>query len=210
MYNRLSRILSRNGGVLPVRIENDFTVAALPETVWGVLMDMPVVVSCMPGAELTETIDATHWKTKLSVKVGPIALAFAADLEREVAHPGTGRMVMTSKARELKGRGGATARVESVLEPAGTGSRVVIVTDVALSGAAAQFGRPVVQQVSQQMVARFAACLQSKLEPSEASAGDQSSPRAGSASSAAAESISVLSLLRALVSHLTRLFRRRG
>lgn len=206
MYNRLSRIRPRT--LVPVRIENDFTVAALPGTVWGVLTDMPVVVSCMPGAELTETIDATHWKTKLTVKVGPIALAFAADLERETADPDAGRLVMVSKARELKGRGGATARVESTLAPVATGTRVVIVTDVNLSGTAAQFGRPVMQQVSQQLVAKFAACLQAKLAPPEVGAGDQPSPSTEPPSPTAAEPISVMILLRALVSPLTRLFRR--
>ena len=110
-----------------MRIENDFTVNALPSKVWSVLMDMPVVVSCMPGAELIETIDATHWKTKLAVKVGPISLVFAADLERETADVDSGRMVMTSKARESKGRGGATTRIESVMESVADGTRILIV-----------------------------------------------------------------------------------
>lgn len=206
MYNRLSLFCQRS--LVPVRIENEFRVDALPGTVWGVLMDMPIVVSCMQGAELTETVDATHWKTKVTVKVGPIALVFAADLEREVADSDTGLIVMTSRARELKGRGAATARVESTLEPMDGGSRVVIVTDVNLSGTAAQFGRPVMQQVSQQLVARFAACLQAKLEPTGATAGDEPSLSPDDPSSGAAEPFSVSILLRALVSPLTRLFRR--
>ena len=130
-------------------------------------MDMPVVVSCMPGAELIETIDATHWKTKLAVKVGPISLVFAADLERETADVDSGRMVMTSKARESKGRGGATTRIESVMESVADGTRILIVTDVALSGTAAQFGRPVMQQVSHQLVAKFAEALRATLAAGE-------------------------------------------
>ena len=191
-----------------MRIENEFTVEALPRSVWEVLMDVPTVVSCMPGAELIETIDASHWKTKLTVKVGPVALAFAADVDREVADSDAGRMVLTSKARELKGRGGATARVESTLEPADSGTRVVIVTDVSLSGAAAQFGRPVMQQVSHQLVDTFASCLQAKLDPAGPAASDQPAPALGTPQPIAPQRISAALILRALVSSLTRLFKR--
>jgi carbon monoxide dehydrogenase subunit G len=194
-----------------MRIENDFIVDAPPERVWDVLTDMPVVVACMPGAELTETIDENHWKTTLTVKVGPISLTFAAELEREVADWGSGRIVMTSKARETKGRGGATARVESLLESIDAGSNVSIVTNVTLSGTAAQFGRPVVTEVSRQLVATFAACLQSRVEPVAPPAGGEDSPttlQAAEPPPAVTQPISGSFLLRALIDPLLRLVRR--
>jgi uncharacterized protein len=195
-----------------MRLENTFSVDAPPEWAWSVLLDMPVVVSCMPGAELLETIDDNHWRTSLTVKLGPVSLVFDADLERELVDPTKRQMVMTSKARERKGRGGATARIESTLEPVGDGSRVVIVTDVTLSGTAAQFGRPVVQDVSRQLTAKFAACLQTKV-------GAAVRPGAAPVSAAAlrenpaekAQAVSGLSLLlSALASPVTRFFRGRG
>jgi len=199
---------------MAIRLENAFSVDAPPERAWPLLLDMPVVVSCMPGAELLETIDEDHWRTSLSVKLGPIGLVFDAELERELVDPTSRRMVMTSKARERKGRGAATARVESTLEPEGSGSRVVIVTDVTLSGSAAQFGRPVVQDVSRQLITRFAGCLQTKLQamekPSDLPAGAVA-PAVGISerSVAQAQAVSGLSLLlRAVVSALTRFFRR--
>jgi carbon monoxide dehydrogenase subunit G len=199
---------------MAIRLENAFSVDAPPEQAWPLLLDMPVVVSCMPGAELLETIDEDHWRASVSVKLGPIGLVFDAELERELVDPTSRRMVMTSKARERKGRGGATARVESMLEPEGGGSRVVIVTDVTLSGTAAQFGRPVVQDVSRQLTARFAGCLQTKLQtmkaPSDHPAGAVA-PAVGTSerSVAQAQAVSGLSLLlRAVVSPLTSFFRR--
>jgi carbon monoxide dehydrogenase subunit G len=193
---------------MAMRLENAFSVDAPPERAWSVLLDMPVVVSCMPGAELIETVDDEHWRTSLTVKLGPISLIFDADVDRELADPVTRRMVLTSRARERKGRGGATARVESTLEPEGDASRVVIVTDVNLSGTAAQFGRPVVQDVSRQLTARFAACLQAKLaaaEPGGESAKTAAMPEGPGTS---AQAVSGLSLfLRALVSRVTRWFR---
>jgi carbon monoxide dehydrogenase subunit G len=191
-----------------MRLENAFSVDAPPEQAWSVLLDMPVVVSCMPGAELVETVDNEHWRTSLTVKLGPVSLVFDADLDRELADPVTRRMVLTSKARERRGRGGAIARVESTLEPEGDASRVVIVTDVNLSGTAAQFGRPVFQDVSRQLTARFAACLQAKLaaaEPSGESAEHAALPEEPAEPTQAISGLSLF--LRVLVSPVTRLFR---
>ena len=117
--------------------------------------------------------------------------------------------MITSTARERNGRGSATARVESTVEPEGQGSRVVIVTDVNLSGAAATFGRPVVQDVSRQLTAKFAACLQAKLSSAEPASGDPAgAATVPEASAERAHAISGLSLvLRAIVRPFTRLVR---
>jgi uncharacterized protein len=191
-----------------IRLDNSFTVRADRPTTWQSLLDVPLVVSCMPGAELTDAVSESEWKTKLTVKVGPMTLVFAADLERTELDVDAGRMVITSKARELKGRGGATARMEVGVVETDTGSRVDIGTDVGLSGTAAQFGRPVVQDVARRLVESFAACLQAKLEAGAAGGpalarGTEASPATGT------KPVSGLSLLlRALLRPVTRLFDR--
>jgi carbon monoxide dehydrogenase subunit G len=193
---------------MAIRLENAFSVDAPPERAWSVLLDMPIVVSCMPGAELIETVGDDHWRTSLTVKLGPVGLVFDADLDRELADPVTRRMVLTSKARERKGRGGATARVESTIEPEGNASRVVIFTDVTLSGTAAQFGRPVVQDVSRQLTARFAACLQTKLATADVSGESAEQAALPERLAEPTRAVSGLSLfVRALVRPVTKLFR---
>lgn len=146
-----------------MRIENAFDVPAPPDRAWALLLDVPRVVPCMPGAELTETVDETHWKATMAVKLGPVSLTFAADVAREQVDEAARRVVLSTKARELKGRGGAAATIESTLEPIEGGTRVAVVTDLQLSGAAAQFGGPAVKTVASQLTERFAACLQGKL-----------------------------------------------
>ncbi len=127
-------------------------------------MDVPRVVPCMPGAELIETVDDSTWKTRMSVKLGPMTLGFTADVKREEADETARRVRLSAKARELRGRGGAGATVESTLTELESGTRVSVVTDLTLSGAVAQYGGPVVKDVFAQLVSRFADCLREKLE----------------------------------------------
>src|SRR5262249_30708524 len=65
-----------------MRLENSFDVAAPPETAWALLMDVPRVIPCMPGAELVETLGEDAWKARMRVKLGPISLAFLTDVKR--------------------------------------------------------------------------------------------------------------------------------
>jgi uncharacterized protein len=152
-----------------MRLANSFTVAAPVERVWALLIDVPAVVPCMPGAELVDTIGDDAWKTKMSVKLGPVQLIFAADVVREVADVDTRHVVLATRARELRGRGGAKAKFTSSLMPSEAGTAVNIVTDLTLSGAAAQFGGPIVSDVTRQLTERFAGCLQARLDDQPAS-----------------------------------------
>jgi uncharacterized protein len=147
-----------------MRLENSFEVPARPEQAWQLLNDVPRVIPCMPGAELTETVDETHWKARVHVKLGPIALQFAADVNRREADESARRAVLDARAREMKGRGGAQATIESSLEPVGTGTKVTLVTDLVLQGPVAQYGRGIVADVANQLVTRFADCLASQLQ----------------------------------------------
>ena len=148
-----------------MRLENSFEVPAAPERAWELLMDVPRVVPCMPGAELTEVVDDSNWKAKMNVKRGPMALAFATDVNRDLADEAARRVRLAANARETRGRGAARATIESTLVAADGGTRVEIVTDLALTGPVAQYGRGMVEDVSSQLVGRFAQCLESQLTP---------------------------------------------
>jgi carbon monoxide dehydrogenase subunit G len=151
-----------------VRIENSFEVGASPATAWNLLMDVPRVIPCMPGAQLTETVDESNWKAQVSVKLGPIALQFAADVARTEVDTAANSVVLTTTAREVRGRGGAQATIRSNLTELGPHrTRVDVLTDLSLSGSVAQYGRGIVQEVAGQMVGKFADCLQKQLVGSE-------------------------------------------
>jgi carbon monoxide dehydrogenase subunit G len=166
-----------------VRIENSFQVDAPVEDAWALLMDVPRIVPCMPGAQLTETVDDDHWKAKMAVKLGPISLNFDTNIARETVDEAAHRAVLAADARESKGRGSATATIESSLAAQNGGTRVDLVTELALTGPVAQYGRGLVQSVASQLTATFAGCLEKQLAPAPAAdgAGEAAATPEGSA-----------------------------
>ncbi len=185
-----------------MKLENSFEVPAPPEHAWALLMDVPRIIPCMPGAKLDEAVDDANWKATMAVKLGPISLSFKTDVKREEADEAVWRAKLSAKAREARGRGNASATIESSLTPQDGGTRVDIVTDLQLAGAVAQYGRGLVQDVSSQLVTQFADCLKAQLaaSPEEATAAVE----------AQSKPISGLRLgLGALLRSLRRLFRRR-
>src|SRR5205809_1832286 len=102
-----------------MRLENSFQVPGSPQDAWNLLNDVPSVVPCMPGAELTEVVGENAWKATMRVKLGPIALQFSTDVTREEADEAAKRVVLSAKGREARGRGGAQATIESTLAEEG-------------------------------------------------------------------------------------------
>lgn len=164
-----------------MKLENSFEVTASPEAAWDLLMDVPRVIPCMPGAELVETIDESHWKARMGVKLGPISLSFLTDVTREEVDETGHRVVLGARAREERGRGAATATIESSLASAEGRTQVMTVTDLALTGKAAQFGRGLIQDVTAQLLQSFADCLEQHLVTQP-----ENSSTAGAAAAAAA------------------------
>ena len=160
-----------------MRLENSFRVPAGLEQSWRLLNDVPSVVPCLPGAELVEVVGENAWKAKLHVKLGPIALQFLADIVRERSDEAAGLVVLTTKARESKGRGSAEATIESTLVAADGGTRVEIVTELALRGAVAQYGRGVIGDVASRLTAQFADCIGGKLATVESAPAAPTSPK---------------------------------
>ena len=195
-----------------MKIENSFEVPAPPEQAWELLIDVPRVIPCMPGAELTETVDESRWKAKMTVKLGPMTFAFATDLRREQADADARRATLSAKARELRGRGGGQATIASALAPIDGGTRVDIVTDLALSGAVAQYGRGMVEDVTSQLVNRFADCLESQLSgtPAEAEEAAAAQPEPVSGLSLAARGVGqeIVRALRRLADRVKSIGRR--
>jgi hypothetical protein len=154
-----------------VELENTLEVPVAPEQVWAFLLDVERVAPCMPGAELTEVVDDRTWKGKVGMKLGPVSLSFAGTVVLQERDEVNHRVVLKADGREMKGKGSASALVTSHLEPGGEGgTRVVMLTDLTISGAMAQYGRGMIADVSQRLTRQFADCLQAHLAAPEGAA----------------------------------------
>jgi carbon monoxide dehydrogenase subunit G len=122
----------------------------------------------MAGAELVEVVDERHWKTKMTVKLGPVGLDFVNDVRLLEVDEAAGLVRMEVRGRDTRGKGGADASVASTLSATEAGgTRIELESDVRFSGQAAQFGRPsVVQDVSNRLVDQFVSCLSAHLAAS--------------------------------------------
>jgi carbon monoxide dehydrogenase subunit G len=199
-----------------VRLENSFVVPTPPEQAWALMMDVPRIIPCVPGATLDETVDDANWKATVAVKLGPVSLSFKADVRREAADEEARRATLSATAREARGRGNASATIESSLTPQDGGTRVDIVTELQLAGAVAQYGGRLVQDVAAQIVTQFAGCIETQLAgtPKEAPRDVEPAPGAAPRSTDRPpwrEALAVAALCVVSVVVATRLFaRRRG
>lgn len=143
-----------------MELTHDFVVPADVETTWAVFMDLERVGSCFPGAQVT-SVSEDGFAGTVKVKLGPIALQYAgtgAFLERDDNRK---RAVIEAKGKDKRGNGTAGATVRIQLAPSGTGTRVDVVTELSITGKPAQFGRGVMQDVSDKLLSQFVTCLAS-------------------------------------------------
>lgn len=146
-------------------IQNEFTVTQPTEEVWAYLLDVEKIAPCMPGAELTETVDDTTWKGKVNVAFGPVKLSFAGSVTIQERDDTAHRVVLAAKGMEAKGKGAATAGVTSWLEPADAGATTVkMEADITLTGAAAQLSRGLLPEISKKLTQQFAECLHASMD----------------------------------------------
>lgn len=150
-------------------INNSFEVPLPPADAWKVLMDIPRIAPCMPGAELTDVVDENTYNGKVSVRLGPVALTFAGTVKFSEKDEAAHKARVTAQGKDSKGRGGAHANVDFQIEPVPAGSRVIVKTDLSLSGAVAQYGRAsgMIQDVAQHLIGQFANSLKAQLAQSQ-------------------------------------------
>ncbi len=137
-------------------ITSDFEVPQPVERVWDYLLDVPRMAPNLPGTELTEVVDDDNYKGRVSVRMGPVSLRFggtATIVERDEANR---RVVLNAAGAEERGKGQATMVLTATLERSAGGTRVLVAQDLTIAGAAAQYGRGMITDVTNVLLGRFA------------------------------------------------------
>jgi carbon monoxide dehydrogenase subunit G len=148
-----------------MKIDVSFSVPVPPQKAWPLLLDVPRIVPCLPGASLTADLGDNRYKGQATVKVGPVQLTFAGEAQitdiDDTAH--TARVI--AKGADAKGRGSASATADFALVAEGEGTLITVVTDLQLVGAVAQYGRAqgLIKEIANQIVEQFAANLRSDI-----------------------------------------------
>src|ERR1700746_3296729 len=145
-------------------IKNEFEVAEPVEKVWRVFDNIPQVAACLPGAELTEDLGDDRYKGRVAVRMGPVRLQFAGTADITERDEAAKRVVVHASGADEKGRGQASMVVTATLTRVGRGNKVGVTQDLQLSGAAAQYGRGMISDVTAVLMRDFSANMQNRIE----------------------------------------------
>jgi uncharacterized protein len=208
---------------MEVKLEKRYPLEVDQERAWAVLCDVRAVAGCMPGAEITEQVDATHYKGNVKVKVGPANAAFGGDIEVRQLDAAARTLQLFGKGAD---RGGSSASMDltAVIEPGETPAASVLVGNAAVivNGKFAQFGGRMMVQVSDMLLAQFVDNFRAAAAalPAPAVAGSASSegpsaapaaPTPAAPAPAKANEINALAILWGLLKGwFTGLFGKRG
>lgn len=148
-----------------MELTNEFTVAAPIEEAWALLLDIERLGPCMPGAEVT-SFDGEEFTGTVKVKLGPVNQTYGGKGRFVSRDADTHTVVVEASGKDKRGSGTAKATVTGSLHPAEGGTRVHVVTDLHITGPAAQFGRGMIADVAGKLTGQFAACLADELSKS--------------------------------------------
>jgi uncharacterized protein len=185
-------------------ITNEFEVAEPVDQVWQFFQNIPQVAACLPGAQLTEQLGDDRYKGTVAVRMGPVRLQFAGTADITERDEAGKRVVVHASGADEKGRGQASMVITATLARTNRGTtKVGVVQDLQLSGAAAQYGRGMISDVTAVLMRDFAANMQGRIE--RLNLGE--SPEQIAATTAAPAKGFTLGLRAAMLA-LTRVFRR--
>ena len=161
-----------------MELTHTFDVPVPPARAFEVLRDIERIGPCMPGATVDE-VDGEHFSGRVKVKLGPIQVTYRGEADYVDVDPDALTATINARGREARGSGTANAVVKaSVVDGPDGGATVKVVTELAITGKPAQFGRSVMNDVGEKLIGQFADCLAGELaeddDPAAAAEGDAS------------------------------------
>jgi len=156
-------------------LENQFSVGADIEATWRQLLDLEGVATCLAGAKITATDRDDVYEGSMRLKIGPMRVEYRGTATLSEVDETNHTALVTLSARESKGQGSALAKIRNRLDPVDGGTRVTATTELQITGAQAQFGRGVIEDVGKRVLDDFAMRLEQRIT---GSAGDGAGPSA--------------------------------
>ncbi|MGD2042398.1 MAG: SRPBCC family protein [Acidimicrobiia bacterium] len=148
-------------------IESSIQVPHPVNDVWKFCQDIPQVAACLPGADLSEEIGPDHYAGTVAINMGPVSLKFAGEAKVVERDEENKTIVIDAVGMDETGGDRASLDLTVRLEPHGTGTHMNVAQELHLSGAAAQFGRGMVGDVTQVLMGDFGKNMQTRLDAFE-------------------------------------------
>jgi hypothetical protein len=145
-------------------IKSGFEVAQPVDRVWRFFDDIHQVAACLPGAELTDELGDDKYLGRVAVRMGPVRLQFSGTAEIKERDEAAKRIVVNAAGSDDKGRGQARMLVTAILVAERGGTRVDVTQDLEVSGAAAQYGRGMISDVTAILMRDFASTVQARID----------------------------------------------
>ncbi|MHA7881120.1 MAG: SRPBCC family protein [Saccharospirillum sp.] len=140
---------------MQVNLDKVFAISGPADNAWTFLQDIPSVARCLPGAEITEQVDDTHYKGTVKVKIGPATANFKGDIEIKELDSNTRQLRMVGKGGDVKGTSSATMDLTATVKPTDSGCELVGYAEVSVTGKLASLGGRMMTQVSDQILNQF-------------------------------------------------------
>jgi len=134
------------------------------DSVWTFFGDIPQVAACLPGTNLTDQTGDDRFEGDVIIKAGPVKLEFAGSAEIRDRDEANRTITVDASGADRKGRGQAELALTAALVPLGGGTRVDVSLDLTISGAAAQYGRGLVADVTAVLLQEFGVNMQGRLD----------------------------------------------
>ena len=142
---------------MKVEIEKSYPMPAPAAATWALLQDIEAVAGCMPGAKITERLDAGRYKGTVTVRVGPATMAFRGEVEMKDVDVAARTLRLVGKGTDSTGGSVASMDIGARIEPAADGLSTLVGTSVvSMSGKAAAFGGRMMNTVADQILKQFA------------------------------------------------------
>lgn len=148
-------------------VEKEFQLEQPVAKVWAYLSDPTKIVTCVPGASLTEKVDDRNYKGQVTTTFGPVKAQYNGEINISELDEAQHRMALVGKGLDAKGKGSAEMTMNGQLTPSGNGTTVKFVMDISISGMLAQFGSRLIKDVSDQLLNQFVNNFKDRLSGKE-------------------------------------------
>jgi carbon monoxide dehydrogenase subunit G len=168
---------------MKVQIDKTYPMPCSADVAWEFLRNVEAVAACMPGAKISERVDAGHYKGTVTVKVGPATLSFRGEVEIKDVDPAARSLRLLGKGTDSTGSSGASMNLAARIEATeGALCSLVGAAEVSMSGKAASFAGRMMSTVADQILKQFADNFAAQLRALEAQRAAPTAADSGSAS----------------------------